>query len=618
VDRAAELVGHGAPAPASERPSPATLVAALEELRDEMRRRHRASSEVFARVHPSHRGSAANLVDYLTLRRHDMRPLQEALAELGLSSLGRAEEHVITSLERVLRTLEVLAGRGQGRRTEAAVGYGEGRRTLDANALALLGPSPEGRPTRILVTMPSEAADDYDLVQLLVERGMDCARVNCAHDDPVRWAAMVDHLRRAAGEAGRPCPVLMDLPGPKLRTGPIQAGPRVVRLRPPRDLWGRPAAPARALLVAGDAVEQAPARPPVLPVPGPWLARLAPGDRVRLRDTRDSPRTLVVTRVSEAGVAVEAGDTTYVATGTVLDVGGHRAEVGLLPPRPQALVLRPGDLLTLTADLTPVPAAGANGLRIGCTLPEAFDALQIGHRVFFDDGKVGSVVEALRPGEADVRITLASPGGTRLRAEKGVNLPDSDLRLAALRPDDESVLDFVVGHADLVGLSFAQRPADVAALQRRLSELGREDVGMVLKVETARGFAALPEMLLTAMASERVGVMIARGDLAVECGFERLAELQEEMLWLCDAAHVPVIWATQVLDQMARTGQPSRAEISDAAMAGRAECVMLNKGPHVVEAVASLDDILGRMASHQRKKVALLRRLRSWSPEPAD
>jgi len=104
----------------------------------------------------------------------------------------------------------------------------------------------------------------------------------------------------------------------------------------------------------------------------------------------------------------------------------------------------------------------------------------------------------------------------------------------------------------------------------------------------------------------------------VECGFERLAELQEEMLWLCDAAHVPVIWATQVLDQMARTGQPSRAEISDAAMAGRAECVMLNKGPHVVEAVASLDDILGRMASHQRKKVALLRRLRSWSPEPAD
>jgi pyruvate kinase len=106
--------------------------------------------------------------------------------------------------------------------------------------------------------------------------------------------------------------------------------------------------------------------------------------------------------------------------------------------------------------------------------------------------------------------------------------------------------------------------------------------------------------------------MVARGDLAIECGFERLAEVQEEMLWLCDAAHVPVIWATQVLDQMARTGQPSRAEISDAAMAGRAECVMLNKGPYIAEAVAALDDIISRMSSHQLKKMNLLRRLASW------
>jgi len=101
----------------------------------------------------------------------------------------------------------------------------------------------------------------------------------------------------------------------------------------------------------------------------------------------------------------------------------------------------------------------------------------------------------------------------------------------------------------------------------------------------------------------------------VECGFERLAELQEEMLWLCDAAHIPVIWATQVLDQMAKSGQPSRAEISDVVMSGRAECVMLNKGPHIVETVTALDDILRRMSSHQQKKVPLLRRLRSWSPE---
>ena len=110
--------------------------------------------------------------------------------------------------------------------------------------------------------------------------------------------------------------------------------------------------------------------------------------------------------------------------------------------------------------------------------------------------------------------------------------------------------------------------------------------------------------------------MIARGDLAVEVGYERLAEFQEEILWLCEAAHLPVIWATEVLDQLARTGQPSRAEVTDAAMAQRAECVMLNKGPHVDTAIVVLDDILRRMSGHQRKKTALLRPLRSWD-EPA-
>jgi pyruvate kinase len=68
--------------------------------------------------------------------------------------------------------------------------------------------------------------------------------------------------------------------------------------------------------------------------------------------------------------------------------------------------------------------------------------------------------------------------------------------------------------------------------------------------------------------------MVARGDLAVEVGWARLSEVQEEMLWLCEAAHAPVVWATQVLDTMARTGAPSRSEVTDAAMAGRAEAVV--------------------------------------------
>jgi pyruvate kinase len=112
------------------------------------------------------------------------------------------------------------------------------------------------------------------------------------------------------------------------------------------------------------------------------------------------------------------------------------------------------------------------------------------------------------------------------------------------------------------------------------------------------------------MRHERVGVMIARGDLAVECGYERLAEAQEEILWICEAAHCPTIWATQVLESLAKEGTPSRAEITDAAMGHRAECVMLNKGPHLGQAVRVLDDILKRMEAHQSKKRAMLRSLR--------
>jgi pyruvate kinase len=133
-----------------------------------------------------------------------------------------------------------------------------------------------------------------------------------------------------------------------------------------------------------------------------------------------------------------------------------------------------------------------------------------------------------------------------------------------------------------------------------------------LKIENVAAFEHLPELLLTAMRSSRVGVMIARGDLAVEVGFERLAEVQEEIMWACEAAHVPVIWATQVLDTLARTGQPSRAEVTDAAMGERAECVMLNKGPHIAEAISALDSILSRVQDHQDKKRSLLRRLRAW------
>lgn len=174
---------------------------------------------------------------------------------------------------------------------------------------------------------------------------------------------------------------------------------------------------------------------------------------------------------------------------------------------------------------------------------------------------------------------------------------------------DVEDLGNAVEFADMVALSFLRRPADVYLLESHLHRLGAGHMGIVLKIENRQAFEDLPRILLTALRSPPVGIMVARGDLAVEVGFERLSEVQEEILWLCEAAHVPVIRATQVLEGLAKKGAPSRAEVTDAAMSSRAECAMLNKGPNIVETVSFLRGILVRMDTHQHKRRATLRRL---------
>jgi pyruvate kinase len=361
-------------------------------------------------------------------------------------------------------------------------------------------------------------------------------------------------------------------------------------------------------------------------VPRHWLTNRAAGDVLILQDARGSKRELVLEAVADTagGFVMTARKTTYLQTGTVLHAGdgGESTEVGNLPEAEQSLVLHFGDLLQLTRDCSPAPVDGSGATpRIGCTLHEAFDHAHVGDAVHFDDGKIGGRVVSVDRDVLTVRIDHPEQGQARLKAGKGINMPDTDLPISALTDRDVADLSAVVELADLVQMSFVRTPSDVERLIDELGRLGGDNLGIVLKIETRQGFEHLPQLLLTAMRRPRVGVMIARGDLAVECGYERMAELQEEILWLCEAAHLPVIWATQVLEQLAKTGLPSRAEISDAAMSERAECVMLNKGPYLNNAVTVLDNVMRRMGGHHYKKNALFRPLRSWSvarPERLD
>jgi pyruvate kinase len=583
------------------------------------------SQPQLTRVHENYRESARNLLHYLALRRRDLRPLQLRLAALGLSSLGRAESHVLATVDAVLGVLHCLVQRSWQPPSgdTAVIDFAHGEQLLAKHTDALLGPATTGRNVRIMVTMPGEAADDYLLVHNLLKQGMECMRINCAHDDAAAWLRMIENLRQAEKSLGRSCRVVMDLAGPKLRTGPLEPGPAVLRIRPGRDVYGRVTAPARVWLTA----EQSPQHPPspasaCLPVPATWLAHLRIGEVAKFKDARGNRRALKIVDVTDHGCWAEATRTAYVVPGTTLRYeredksDSHECLIGALPPGETNLFLQKDDLLILTRDLKPGRPATYDSAGkiltpavIGCTIAEVFDDVRAGEPIWFDDGKIGGVIEKVETERVLVRITHDHLKPVKLRADKGINLPDSQLRLAAMTPKDIEDLSFVARHADIVELSFANSARDVESLQQYLASLGSRQPAIVLKVETRRGFERLPDMLMTAMRAPCCGVMIARGDLAVECGFERLAEVQEEILWICEAAHVPVIWATQVLETLAQQGMPSRAEITDASMGRRAECVMLNKGPYVVSAVQALDDILRRMQAHQAKNRSLLREL---------
>ena len=543
---------------------------------------------------------------------------------LGLSSLGRAEAHALATVDAVLAVLKQLCGDARVEAASQALrpNFVEGAQLLAGHADELLGPARANRSVRILVTMPAGAAEDVSLARTLLESGMDCARINCAHDDARSLGLTIANLRQAEKLTGQPCRVLMDLAGPKLRTGPIQPGPAVIKILPDRDALDRVERKARVWLTSAAHPARAPgACVASLPVVGARLADLSADDVLEFVDARGAVRRLCVLLVLPEGAWAEADSTSYVVPKTPL----HRLEgdkrhawghVGDLPAREGTLILAPHDTLLLTRALDPGHGAlrddkGAVlvAARVGCTLPEALDNVRVGEPVWLDDGRIGCRIRAVLPEHVALEVTQARPSGEKLRADKGINLPETDLGLPALTDKDREDLEFIAAHADAVALSFVHEPEDVIELQRRLAELGHPDLGIVLKIETRRAFERLPQLLLAAMGSRTCGVMIARGDLAVECGFERLAEIQEEILWLCEAAHVPVIWATQVLESLAQEGRPSRAEITDAAMSERAKCVMLNKGPHIEAAVQLLDDILQRMEGHQHKKTAVLRPL---------
>src|SRR5262249_1492278 len=276
----------------------------------------------------------------------------------------------------------------------------------------------------------------------LVASGMDCMRINCAHDHEGAWAMMVENLQRAKADLGKPCCILMDLPGPKLRTGPIERAPGIVKWSPTLARYGNVTTAATIWLTSIEHPE-----PPsektsaVLSVPSEWLGRLSHGDKIKFLDTRGLSRSMTISNVVGSSRLATSTQTAYVNSDTILHlISGHQtkaepksfASIGEIAMVPESIVLKPGDTLILTRSLDPGRPALKNErgeivepARIGFTLPEIFSDVRPGEKIWFDDGKIGGVINAVDEHEIIVKIVNARLKGEKLQEDKGINLPDS-------------------------------------------------------------------------------------------------------------------------------------------------------------------------------------------------
>lgn len=448
--------------------------------------------------------SLKNLAYYMAFRRHDHREIQNALIPWGVSSLGRLEPNVSGNLDAVIKTLGYITGDSKNDAEYFKYpGSADRNSLLEKNTKILLGDGNKHRHTQIMVTIPPDAAKDYELVKNLVESGMNSARINCAHDDANTWKQMIENIRKASEETNNPCRILMDISGPKVRIKTLLTSKRNPKLKT--------------------------------------------GEHFLLSNQ----------------------------------------EAMLLPSKVN--------------------------IAINTSVPEVLKNVDIDQLIKIDDGQVEAKVTEIQDDGLICKVTKTSKAkGIKIKTEKGINFPELDINLNVLTEKDMTDLDFASEHADIIAFSFIKSADDMKYIESTLKEklpADKQNMPIIAKIETTEAIGEIPNIIAEAASARPFGIMLARGDLAVEIGYERLSEIQEELLWICESAHIPIIWATQVLESLIKTGIPTRSEISDVVAGSRAECIMLNKGDYIVEGVKTVDDILNKSEDHNYKKTAMLRAL---------
>ncbi len=578
-------------------------------------------ADLISKVHLNYKTGAINLTHYLAFRSFDIDELQEKLSYLGFPDLANIEGHVMKSLLTIKVIVSRFLDKSEVVHQNSGISIKNAEKLLNKNTRKLFGYKSKKRRTRIMVTMPSSASEDYALVNHLIGLGMNSARINCAHDTSAEWEKMIENINRANNTLKKKCKVMMDLGGPKIRTGTMKPGPKVIHLQPKRDLEGKVIKPVKVWIAPPDVLPPNNFADAVIPVSEELLRKIKRGNTIKFEDSRGKKIKIDIEKRQKKGRWGVCSDSAYISTGTELKLckskegGKEKIIVGELLPTEQFITLNIDDTLILhSKPVLGEPAQYAadgtliSNAHIACTLPEIFEDVKVSEPVFLNDGKIEAIIEKADKQELKLRITYAKNTGSKLKADKGINFPESDLKISGLTAKDKLDLEFVANKADVVNLSFVNHSGDVETYLTEIRKY-KDNPGLILKIETQKGFKNLPDILMNAMQTYPIGVMIARGDLAIETGWKNFASIQEEIMRVSEAAYIPVVWATQVLDNLAAKGIPTRSEITDAAQAQRTECVMLNKGAYIEKAVKTLDKILRRMQRFQKKKQTILPKL---------
>ncbi|MCB1525790.1 MAG: pyruvate kinase [Rhodoblastus sp.] len=289
--------------------------------------------------------------------------------------------------------------------------------------------------------------------------------------------------------------------------------------------------------------------------------------------------------------------------GILVDLQGPKLRIGTF--QDGAVMLKKGAEFTLDAD----PAPG-DIHRVHLPHPEILSALEPGHVVLIDDGKVRLHIIEATPKSARAVVDVAG----RISNRKGVSLPNTEIPVSAMTPKDRSDLEAGLNAGvDWVAISFVQRAEDVAEVKK----IARGRALVMAKIEKPQAISRLAEIIELSDA-----LMVARGDLGVEMPLEKVPGLQKRITRMTRRAGKPVVVATQMLESMIQSPVPTRAEVSDVATAvfEGADAVMLSAesaaGQYPVEAVATMNRIAEEVETDSVYR-AVISGQRAAAPDPS-